>query len=502
MTKRRCPELPVYTPSGRVGIRAVVIALCVGAPTALMAGWFYVWARASTGSFVTVALCDLLFMALATVAVGVLVAAMHSRSPAFNTVFAVTWVGTLLLPWWLYSISEAGRAGDAIADLPAQAQALGWIVEVAGKALEALLLGVAPVLVARGMADAPYSEAARTPGEKDFTGELYWHDDDRSALLSRLQEDGVAPLLGAPLASQVDTGNAASAWVTLKLAGRRVESDPAARWLDVTLVINERTAEGRVASRSDELASAWKLPEEAYAQLRGLFRSTSDRPAAERATLVASSDQADASRPLPAELEAAYVAMESDNYSASLAMARAQCMHPAEHVRADAYRLCALSLARLERWAEAFSDYHELFELEPSALNALQLACTSAMAGQLLRAEAWFQQAHQINSQTGELPPPRLRTNYLSALEQAGELSACRPHLDWLANGYRAMQPLDSHRLWMAEMPQLGEFLQRSQHLLGESMPPRDLRAWYWALREDLDGDAQAAIDRHLAQLA
>lgn len=500
MSSESHTQLPTYVPSGLIGKRAILMALLVGVPTSLIAGWFYVWARASTGSFVSVALCDLLFLTVAAVAVGMLVGTMQSRSRAFNTVFAMAWVGGMLLPWWLYLIGGSDQP-DTTTDLPAQARLLSWGLVLGGRVLEALLLGLVAALVAHGMADAPFSEVAKKAGEKDFVGELYWQDDDRNGLLSRLRRHGVAPLQGAPLASAVELASAASAWVTIKLTGRQVESDPSARWLDVAMVLNERTEDGRVKTTSDMLVSAWQLSDADYTTVRHQFREA----AAEADPLPAQEPESKKQRepePLPAELEAAYSAMQSDNFAAALAMARAHCMHPVDNVRADAYRLCALSLSRMERWGEAFADYHELFEMEPSAFNALQLASTSVMDGQLLRAEAWFDRANEINRQTTELPPPRLRTNYLSALEQAGELGACRPHLDWLANGYRAMQPLDSHRLWMADMPQLGEFLQRSRQLLSESMSASELRGWYGALREDLDEDARALIDRHIASLA
>lgn len=270
-------------------------------------------------------------------------------------------------------------------------------------------------------------------------------------------------------------------------------------------VTNERTGEGRVKTSSDAIVCAWELADNEYNDVRSRFRASPDQAQSGRTRETDMEDRprgADAlPLPLPVELEPAYGAMESENYSAALTMARAHCMHPADNVRADAYRLCALSLARMERWAESFADYHEVFEIESSAFAALQLACTSVMDGQLLRGEAWLQRAIQINQQTRELPPPRLRTNYLSALEQAGEWSACRPHLDWLANSYRAMQPLDSHRLFMADMPQLGEFLRKSRGILGEAVAPAELRDWYLALREGLDEGSREAIDQHIARL-
>ena len=52
-------------------------------------------------------------------------------------------------------------------------------------------------------------------------------------------------------------------------------------------------------------------------------------------------------------------------------------------------------------WEEAFAVYHSLYQGKPTAFNALQLACTSALASERLHAEAWFTRAVQLNPGSG-----------------------------------------------------------------------------------------------------
>ncbi|XLM20414.1 hypothetical protein MKD33_19210, partial [Chromobacterium piscinae] len=66
-------------------------------------------------------------------------------------------------------------------------------------------------------------------------------------------------------------------------------------------------------------------------------------------------------------------------------------------LRADAYRLCALASSRQAQWDTAFSCWKKLFELEPTAHNALQLASASVMAGDVERGKAWMMKFDELN---------------------------------------------------------------------------------------------------------
>lgn len=127
---------------------------------------------------------------------------------------------------------------------------------------------------------------------------------------------------------------------------------------------------------------------------------------------------------------------------------------------------------------------------------------TSVVDGQLLRGQAWFEKADEINRQTKEIPQPLLRTNFLSALEQAGEFSAAKPHLDWLANAYRAARTTDDHQLWVYGLPFFRVFLNKSLTILRVCYIEQDVKVWYESMRDELDEQGKDAIDRHVAALA
>lgn len=499
MTTNPADSLPTYRPSGRISLRSVLVATFVGVPTALIVGWLYAWARGSTSSFVTVALCDLVFMVVNAIVVGSITPRTRSRSALFNTVFAVAWVGLMLLPWWLYSLRASAVNLPDVISVPQEMGRL--LINVAGKGLEAFLLGVVPVVVARAMSREPFSEHVGKWAVKDFSGEVLWHDGDSAGMLSQLRHRGIAPLLRAPRSADTKQ-DVASLWHTAKVAGSWVEADPTARWVDIEIITNQRTEEGRVKSSASTLVSAWQLTVDDYMSLRQKFSSAvaSPVPSHDPAPSLASENAADT--PTPAELGPAIAALEAESYASALSMAQAHCAHPRAEVRADANRLCALASARLERWTDSFAYYHELFELEPSTFNALQLATTSVMAGELLRGQAWFDRADELNRESGEMPAPRMRTLYLSSLQQAGELAACRPHLEWLAGAYRAAKTTDSHLLWSYGLPFFSEFLEKSDEILREIMPASDMRNWYASMRQDLDEAGQIQLDEHLSRIA
>lgn len=146
--------------------------------------------------------------------------------------------------------------------------------------------------------------------------------------------------------------------------------------------------------------------------------------------------------------------------------------------------------------------YSWLFEIEPTAFNALQLATTSVCCGQLSRGHAWLQRAREINAQTHELARPRIDTAYLSALEQVGEAGAALPLLERLAVAYRAMPTQDDHFVRSHGLPFFGEFLRKSLPLLRAALSEPQVQAWYQELRQDLSASAQEVLDAHVRQLS
>src|SRR5690606_17293341 len=304
-------------------------------------------------------------------------------------------------------------------------------------AVEACVLGLLPVLLSGQVASEPFSEKVGRWAEKDFSLETVWPDISADAVLEHLRDHGPAALATLEMAAGRTAGTLASSWSTLRIEGHGVDSDPDARWLSLYRVDSQRTNSGSIKSTDIPLAESWPVGADDYDLLRShanMPHETTREGAAEPAARAPAS--APPVAPNPAELEPAIAALDAGNHAAALTMALPHCQHPDVPVRNDAHRLAALCLARLERWPEAFEHYYALFEHEPSAFNALQLATSSVMAGELLRGQAWFEKADDLNQAARAMAPVELRTGFLSALRQAGEHEACLPHLEWMAGMY------------------------------------------------------------------
>lgn len=498
-------SLPEYVPSGRVGVRGWLVMVIAGSISALLLGALYVRARGAADGFVTIALCDLLFMAVVTFSATGLVRAARSRSPAFNRIAAASWLVLLMLPWWWVAMS-APTAGLAVAGSAARGYA-ALATTVAMLAIEAMVVGLAAVYVVGEHAKEPYSEAAQVWAKQDFVFELALPSGDSASLLRRLGNRGVAALLQLPPAESADAARLASTWSTLRVSGHRVEADAAARWVALDIRDSTRDDGGRIRTATRSLCAAWTVDDDGYRQLRAMSEyvdaddDTADDPVDESGATEVNAVTAVESAPIAPELDAALSALNSENYAVAYAMARGQCAHPDTAVSTDAKRLCAQALSRLERWPEAFDNYHALFDAEPSAFNALQLASTSVMAGELLRGEAWFARAYELNDEDRSMAPVRMRTGYLAALERAGETTACVAHLEWMRDMYQSLDITDSHLLWMHDIPPFSEFLWRSRALLADLMTMEQLRDWYRVMTDRLPEEWRTALDEHLERL-
>jgi len=516
-TNPKLESLTAYESSGRVSLRILPVLLLAGIPCALLMGWAYAHAVAQ----ISWAPLSVLVAGFLCVLVGLVIYAIlkagHSRSQGFNRIAAgglalvtlwARWITTLLMyrhsqqaaefavsgpPGWARILGDfAAWTHTASPDqLSVGLQAFGW-------ALECLVMVTMSAWIGKAAAQAPYSETARAWAKKSFAGELFWPGGNSDALLDRLKQQGTAALLQLLRAAELTQSSIASQWWTVSVEGHWVESDPGARWLRVDVVVHARDDAGKVKSTRQTVLDMWQVGEADYSAVADHL-ANADHPSPEAEDSPPPQNTDPSAQPTPVELEPAVTALDSENFASAIVLAQAHCQHPLANVRADAHRLCALAHCRLMHWQDAFEHYHTLFALEPSAFNALQLATTSVMCGQLLRGQAWFDKADEINRATHELPPPRLHTAFVSALEQAGELAAAKPHLDWLADAYRSAQTTDDHRLWMYGLPFFADFLNKSLPILRACCSEQDIKAWYVSMCTDLDDDGKAAIDRHLA---
>ncbi|WP_434630272.1 hypothetical protein [Chromobacterium sp. CV08] len=196
----------------------------------------------------------------------------------------------------------------------------------------------------------------------------------------------------------------------------------------------------------------------------------------------------------PPELRPAVAALRQDDWPRALRLAQPHLEAKSAELRADAYRLCALSASRLEQWRTALSCWQKLFELEPSAHNALELATASVMAGEVGRGKAWLMKFDELNRVSRDVPCAAAYASFIAALAQAGHAAETLPYLTWLRELYRQLKVTDDRFLQRRGVPFLAVFLESSWPLLQQCLRPAQLRDWYGAMLADLDEDGCVAL--------
>ncbi|UCF24195.1 MAG: hypothetical protein JSV72_01405 [Ralstonia sp.] len=207
-------------------------------------------------------------------------------------------------------------------------------------------------------------------------------------------------------------------------------------------------------------------------------------------------DDVDASDDIVPELASALKAYQQGRHEAAIRAAA-----PYVDRLADANRLCALSYSGMHRYPEAFPYWLALFNQEPSAHNALQLATTSVMCGEVDRGEAWLQKFDQINEQTHELSSVTGRTQFISSLKQSGHMAEALPYVAWVRDVYAHVRITDSHLLYMRGIPFFSSFLEVTLPVLRANMPDEAIVEWYGALSGQLDEQGEAQLAQWLQSL-
>ncbi|KVT39619.1 hypothetical protein [Burkholderia multivorans] len=196
------------------------------------------------------------------------------------------------------------------------------------------------------------------------------------------------------------------------------------------------------------------------------------------------------------ELASALAAFQAGRHESAIAAA---APHAAR--LADAARLCVLAYSAMQRYPEAFPYWLALFDKEPSAHNAVQLATTSVMCGEVARGEAWMQKAAEINHDTHEQSDVAARVNFISALMQSGRLREALPHLAWVRDVYGHVRVTDSTFLYMRGIPFFSSFLERSLEILKATQPADAIAPWYGELTGKLDEEGEAQLAAWIGQL-
>ncbi|KUM03705.1 hypothetical protein KIF53_21505 [Chromobacterium subtsugae] len=203
----------------------------------------------------------------------------------------------------------------------------------------------------------------------------------------------------------------------------------------------------------------------------------------------------------PPQLRAALDALQREEWQQALKLAQPHLEAKSASLRADAYRLCALASSRQMQWSTALSCWQKLFELEPSARNALQLASCSVMAGEVARGKAWLMKFDELNHASREVPCAAAYVNFIAALAQAGHARETLPYLAWLRELYRQLKITDDQFLQQRGVPFFPVFLENSWPLLRQCLDDQALLNWYAPMLADLDENGCAALRGWLGEM-
>lgn len=204
------------------------------------------------------------------------------------------------------------------------------------------------------------------------------------------------------------------------------------------------------------------------------------------------------STPLP--LRPAVDALQCGQFDTALALAANICYQPDRTLRTDANRVCALSCAQLQRWDEAANYFKELFALEGSVHNALQVATTCVMAGRLEDGELWIGTTIAMNQRNPEVSAMLIYTSYITALKNRGHLRQAMPYLEPVKEIYEQLHITDPTFLTLRGVPFLISFLEQSAPVLDASMHPSQANSWYRAMLPHLDQPGRDELKAWLAE--
>lgn len=200
------------------------------------------------------------------------------------------------------------------------------------------------------------------------------------------------------------------------------------------------------------------------------------------------------SAPVSEELAKALEHLHAERHEAVLIEASPYVKSAQAPLRTDANRLCALASSRLERWDDACGYWEALFADEASAHNALQIASSAVMAGDLDRGKSWFERAHAMNDAAHDMPSIAIDTNFVTALTNSGNARQALPYLDRIKSLYVALGITDPTFLFIRQVPQFDVFLDNSVPVVEASLGAEERRQWYESMLPHLDDSGKANL--------
>lgn len=473
-------------PSGRIPPLALPI-VALHALAALPVAWLCAWVEVRTAGIVHV---------LTTLAYAFWLAYLGRHAATHAKVRSPVWMGRFglligVVGWyahwaiWLAMTTTAMGAfvllahpGDVFAAALALGQGSGWL-RVLGWAVEALLLLGFARGSARDRADEPFCEAANAWAERvELPGKFAFIDAPQAA--ARFLQD-CPQQVAAVLAPWTEAAGPDHAEATIHRC--RAGSS----WLSI---VNMQAKPGKEDGKPQ------------YTPQPVLVRLALPGVDVDRLLQQLTASRADdaAQRPTPPELAPALEQLEAEQYEAVLGLARPYLDADEPGLCADARRMCALASSRLGHWEAARGYWEALFEVEAGAMNAVQVASSSAMAGDVASGAQWLERARMLNGVRPQLPNLTLLTNYLSALGQSGQFETAMPYLDEVRSCYEAVGTTDPTVLFMHQIPPLSAFLDNSRPIVRANLEPEQARLWYTAMLPHLDDSGKQQVGEWLAQ--
>jgi hypothetical protein len=495
-----------YRPSGKVapyGVLTAALCGCAVLPGAMLYAWVCLHAPA---------LVRLLGLGLFALSIAVVVdwAVIRARvrSGAWVGRFGVAlalcswsvqwvWWAALGMPHddaaglWRNALAGAGDPGLLLEAAWRAAQLNVWelhpVVLACGWVGEAWLLLQGAALLGRQRARRPYCEASGAWADEIVVPRRFAaiaHPDAIVQVLERAPEKLSAVL--APCAATLPGADAAYTEVALyRCSGGEA-------YVSLCHVVVQAGKHGR--RRAQEWLTALRLSAMDIDALLAQLIARADAPADEAAEA-----QEAAIAPVLASALALY---QAARFADAYVRAQPHTGAGDGRLRVDANRLCALACVRQGRWDAAVTYWSAVFDDEPSAATALQLAASGVLAGDLPVGQAWFQRARTMNAARGELPPLTLLTTFVSALDQAGQQQAAMPWLDAIRECYCNQGVTDPTALFANRMPLFHEFLDRSAPIVFAALGgPPGLR-WFAAMLGHLDEAGHAALRQWIDEQA
>jgi hypothetical protein len=405
-------------------------------------------------------------------------------------------IGALGQPWYVARIAAAEYDASTLGlfgwHIGGPVRAVAWVLEL-------LLSLQIPSMTGRIQADEPFCERcsqwARKIDVKRRFASLHGVDAARDAFeadatalrwMLRPLDQADAGAVGGDVTSGVAIGAAGPAADTEADAPDHAEATLyrcacAGAYLSLRNVAFERSGKGATTRTMTPVVDCLHLPD---ADADALLRTWAPPVARGHA-------DADVLAPAIAHLQA-------DRHAPALAAALPFAGAAEAPVRADANRVCALACSRLGRWRDAARSWQALFDDEPTTHNAMQVASSLVMAGDLAGGTGWFERAQTMNGVFADLPDIALLTNFVSALTQAGQMAAALPYVDAIRQVYVTLGVTDATFLSLRGVPFFSAFLDNSYPVIQSGLAPEEGRAWYAAMLPDLDARGQADLNAWL----